>query len=26
MRSKLFNKGKFVDVDMYAILRREFKY
>ena len=26
MRSKLFNKGKYVDVDLYAILRREFKY
>jgi ribosomal-protein-alanine N-acetyltransferase len=26
MRSKLFNKGKYVDVDLYAILRREFRY
>ena len=25
MRAKLFNKGKYVDVDMYAILRREFR-
>lgn len=25
MRSKLFNKGKYVDVDLYAILRREFR-
>ena len=25
MRSKLINKGKYVDVDIYAILRREFR-
>ena len=25
MRSKLINKGKYVDVDLYAILRREFR-
>ena len=26
MRSKLMNKGKYVDVELYAILRREFRY
>lgn len=25
MRSKLFNKGKYVDVELYAILKREFR-
>ena len=25
MRSKLINKGKFVDVELYAILRRDFQ-
>ena len=25
MRSKLINKGKYVDVELYAILRREFR-
>jgi len=24
MREKLFNKGKYVDVDLYAILRKDF--
>lgn len=24
LRSRLFNKGKYVDVDLYAILRRDF--
>ena len=25
LRSKVFNKGKYVDVDLYAILRRDFR-